>query len=199
LHFVIVGAGPTGVEISSVLSDLSHKPFARLYPHVKKHIRISIPDVAPNFLGGCDQHLRDYAMDSFYKRDVEVITESHDEKVDKGAIYTRELGRIPCNTVLWATSNGATALVDRLKCQKTKKGLHRLLNGGFLRLRGTIGEPIPDAYALGDADDVDGASLPTTAEVACQNAKRLGTALNKEFEEGRSTILSTDRQLLWHI
>lgn len=185
LHFVIVGAGPTGVEISSELSDLFHNDFARLYPHVKKHIRISIHDVAPNVLGGFDQHLQEYAMNSFDKRDVEVLTESHIEKVDDGAIYTKELGRIPCNTVIWATGNGATALVDKLECQKTENGLPRLLTDDFLRLKGTDGEPIPDVYALGDAADVDGASLPTTAEVACQKAKWLASALNKEFEEGK--------------
>ncbi|KAI7773046.1 hypothetical protein LA080_012104 [Diaporthe eres] len=185
LHFVIVGAGPTGVEISSELSDLFHNDFARLYPHVKKHVRISIHDVAPNVLGGFDQHLQEYAMNSFDKRDVEVLTESHIEKVDEGAIYTQELGRIPCNTVIWATGNGSTALVDGLRCQKTGKGLVRLLTDDFLRLKGTNGEPVPDVYALGDAADVEGASLPTTAEVACQKAKWLGSALNKEFEEGK--------------
>lgn len=185
LHFVIVGAGPTGVEISSELSDLFHNDFARLYPHVKKHVRISIHDVAPNVLGGFDQHLQEYAMNSFDKRDVEVLTESHIEKVDEGAIFTQELGRIPCNTVIWATGNGSTTLVDGLSCQKTGKGLARLLTDDFLRLKGTNGEPIPDVYALGDAADVDGASLPTTAEVACQKAKWLGSALNKEFEEGK--------------
>lgn len=185
LHFVIVGAGPTGVEISSELSDLFHDDFARLYPHVKKHVRISIHDVAPNVLGGFDQHLQEYAMNSFDKRDVEVLTESHIEKVDEGAIYTQELGRIPCNTVIWATGNGSTALVDGLRCQKTGKGLARLLTDDFLRLKGTNGEPVPDVYALGDAADVEGASLPTTAEVACQKAKWLGSALNKEFEEGK--------------
>ncbi|KAJ0110275.1 hypothetical protein J7T55_000708 [Diaporthe amygdali] len=185
LHFVIVGAGPTGVEISSELSDLFHEDFARLYPHIKKHVRISIHDVAPNVLGGFDQHLQEYAMNSFDRRDVEVLTESHIEKVDDGAIYTRELGRIPCNTVIWATGNGATSLVDRLRCQKSEKGLPRLLTDEFLRLKGENREPVPDVYALGDAADVDGASLPTTAEVACQKANWLGTALNKDFEQGK--------------
>lgn len=185
LHFVIVGAGPTGVEISSELSDLFHHDFARLYPHVKKHARISIHDVAPNVLGGFDQHLQEYAMNSFDRRDVEVLTESHIEKVDDSAIYTQELGRIPCNTVIWATGNGSTALVDGLQCQKTEKGLPRLRTDEFLRLKGTDGEPIPDVYALGDAADVDGASLPTTAEVACQKAKWLGSFMNKEFESDK--------------
>lgn len=187
LHFVIVGAGPTGVEISSELSDLFHNDYARMYPHIKKYVRISIHDIAPNVLGGFDQHLQEYAMDSFDKRDVEVVTGSHIEKVDEDAIYTKELGRIPCNTLIWSTGNKITPLVERLECKKQEKGLPRMMTDDFLRLkRGTSkGEDdiVPDVYALGDAADVEDAGLPTTAEAACQKANWLATALNKDFDE----------------
>lgn len=182
LHFVIVGAGPTGVEISSELSDLFHNDFARMYPHIKKYVQISIHDVAPNVLSGFDQQLQDYAMDSFDKRDVEVVTGSHIEKVDDQAIYTEELGRIPCNTVIWSTGNKLVPLVDRLQCKKAEKGLRRMLTDGFLRLKHAKGDILPDVYALGDAADVEGAELPTTAEAACQKANWLATALNKDFD-----------------
>lgn len=185
LHFVIVGAGPTGVEISSELSDLFHEDFARIYPHVKKHVRISIHDIAPNVLGGFDEHLQEYAMNSFDKRDVEVVTGSHIEKVDDKAIYTKELGRIPCGAVIWSTGNKVTPLVDTLKCKKAEKGMPRMLTDDFLRLKDSKGGTIPDVYALGDAADIEGASLPTTAEVACQKASWLAKAINKDFEESR--------------
>lgn len=185
MHFVIIGAGPTGVEISSELSDLFREDYARLYPHIKKYVRISIHDIAPNVLGGFDQHLQEYAMDSFDKRNVEVVTGSHIEKIDDKAIYTKELGRIPCNTVIWSTGNKATPLVESLDCKKAEKGMPRMLTDDFLRLKDTKEGTIPDVFALGDAADVEGASLPTTAEVACQKANWLAKAINKEFEEGK--------------
>lgn len=185
LHFVIVGAGPTGVEISSELSDLFREDYARLYPHIKKYARISIHDIAPNVLGGFDQRLQDYAMNSFDKRDVEVVTGSHIEKIDDKAIYTKELGRIPCGTVIWSTGNKVTSFAERLRCKKAEKGMPRLLTDEFLRLKSENGDVLPDVFALGDAADIEGASLPTTAEVACQKANWLGAALNKEFGESK--------------
>lgn len=180
---MIVGAGPTGVEISSELSDLFHNDFARLYPHIKKYVRISIHDIAPNVLGGFDQHLQEYAMNSFDKRDVEVVTGSHIEKVDGLAIYTKELGKIPTNTVIWSTGNKVAPLVERLECKKAEKGLPRMMTDEFLRLKHEKGDVIPDVYALGDAADVEEAGLPTTAEAACQKANWLAIALNKGFSQ----------------
>lgn len=187
LHFVIVGAGPTGVEISSELSDLFQNDFARLYPHIKKHVRISIHDIAPSVLGGFDKHLQDYAMASFDKRNVDVVTGSHIEKVDDQAIYTKELGTIPCNTIIWSTGNKVNPLVERLKCKKTDKGLSRMLTDEFLRLKWDGkkedgGHIVPDVYALGDAADIEDQGLPTTAEVACQKASWLAAALNNDFD-----------------
>lgn len=185
LHFVVVGAGPTGVEVSSELSDLFAHDYANLYPHVKKHARISIHDIADQVLGGFEEHLQEYAMRSFDKRDVEVVTGSHIEKVDAKAIYTKELGRIACSTVIWSTGNKITPLVEALDCKRAEKGMARMLTDDFLRLRDTRGGTIPDVYALGDAADIEGASLPTTAEAACQKANWLAKAINNDFEEGK--------------
>lgn len=173
------------MEISSELSDLFRDDFAQLYPHIKKFVRISIHDIAPNVLGGFDSHLQEYAMDSFDRRDVEVVTGSHIEKVDDSAIYTKELGKIPCNTIIWSTGNKVTPLVERLECKKAEKGMPRMLTDGFLRLKwdGKGDDVVPDVYALGDAADVEGAELPTTAEAACQKANWLAMALNKDFDK----------------
>lgn len=185
LHFVIVGAGPTGVEVSSELSDLFRGDYARLYPHVKKYVRISIHDTALNVLGGFDQHLQEYAMTSFDKRDVEVFTGSHIEKIDDKAIYTKELGRIPCGAVIWSAGNKATDLVEALRCKKSENGMPRMLTDDFLRLKIEKGGVYPDVFALGDAADIEGSSLPTTAEVACQKANWLAAAINKDFDEAK--------------
>lgn len=124
-------------------------------------------------------------MNSFDKRDVEVVTGSHIEKIDDKAIYTKELGRVPCSTVIWTTGNKVTPLVESLDCKKVEKGMPRMLTDNFLRLKDTKEGTIPDVFALGDSADVEGASLPTTAEVACQKANWLARAINKEFEEGK--------------
>jgi NADH:ubiquinone reductase (non-electrogenic) len=93
LHFVIVGAGPTGVEVSSELSDLFSTSYASLYPHLKPYVSIAVHDVANQVLSGFDTKLQDYAIGSFTKRNVEVLTGSHIERVEKNCLYTKEMGK----------------------------------------------------------------------------------------------------------
>ncbi|RDW88179.1 hypothetical protein BP6252_00211 [Coleophoma cylindrospora] len=182
LHFVIVGGGPTGVELSSEMSDLFDGDYAKLYPHLKGKPSIAIHDIAPNVLSSFDTKLRDYAITRFKKHHVEVLTGSHIQSIEADCINTKENGRIPCGLVIWATGNKSTALVDSLPVKKTSKQ-QRVLTDNFLRVFSADSEMMPDVFALGDAADIENASLPTTAEVACQKANYLAKCLNRGFEE----------------
>jgi len=180
LHFVIVGAGPTGIEISSELSDLFSGSYAKLYPHLQGKVTIAVHDIANQVLSGFDTKLQDYAMGSFHKRHVEVFTGSHIERVEKDCIYTTELGKIKTGLVIWATGNKSTRLVDSLPIKKTPRN-PRILTDDFLRVYSSGSHILEGVFALGDAADVEDARLPTTAEVACQKAKYLAEMLNSEF------------------
>ena len=181
LHFVIVGGGPTGIELSAELCDLFDRSFAKLYPHLKGKPTIAIHDVAPQILSVFDAKLQDYALASFSKRGAQVLTNSHIESVGADHIVTIEQGRIPAGLVIWATGNRCTRLVESLSVQLTQR-LPRIVTDAFLRVYSKDEHILPDAYALGDAADIKSGSLPTTAEVACQKADYLAKALNKGFE-----------------
>ncbi|KUJ12770.1 FAD/NAD(P)-binding domain-containing protein [Mollisia scopiformis] len=182
LHFVVVGAGPTGVEVSSELSDLFADTYSKLYPHLNGKVSITIHDIAENVLSGFDSKLQEYAMSSFDKRNVEVLTGSHIEKVEKACLFTKEKGRIECGVVIWATGNKCSPLVETLPVKKTPRN-PRILTDDFLRIYTPSSTLIDSAYALGDAADVEDARLPTTAEVACQKASYLAKSLNRGFEK----------------
>lgn len=184
LHFVIVGAGPTGVEVSSELSDLciGNGSYARLYPHLKGKVTIAVHDVAEKVLSGFDTKLQEYAMASFNKRHVEVVTASHIERVEKDCLYTKENGRIAAGFVIWATGNKCSPLVESLPVKKTPRN-PRILTDDFMRVYDSNSNLIDSAYSLGDAADVEDARLPTTAEVACQKANYLANSLNHGFKE----------------
>jgi NADH:ubiquinone reductase (non-electrogenic) len=183
LHFVIVGAGPTGVEVSSELSDLFEGDYAKLYPHLEDKVSIAVHDIADNILCGFDTKLQDYAMESFTKRNVEILVGSHIERVEKDCLYTKEKGRIEAGLVIWATGNKSTPLVDSLPVKKTPRN-PRILTDDFLRVYSDDFKLLGGAFALGDAADVEDARLPTTAEVACQKAKYLAEMLNNGFSRG---------------
>ncbi|KAL8705151.1 MAG: hypothetical protein Q9201_001718 [Fulgogasparrea decipioides] len=180
LHVAIVGGGPTGVEITAELDDLAQRELKDLYPEVAEYLRISIFDVAPYILGAYDQKLHEYANEALLRRNIAIETNSRIEKVDKHALYIKDKGRVPYGMLLWVTGNKATPLVMDLDVRKTEKGLVRILTDSHLRVFKSKGsdEVYDDIFALGDAADVQGASLPTTAEVAVQKAKYLVNFFN---------------------
>lgn len=63
--------------------------------------------------------------------------------------------------LIWATGNKNIPLVDDLDVSKSTHGLRRILTDKYLKVRRTDGTSMPDAYALGDAADVDGHTLIT--------------------------------------
>jgi NADH:ubiquinone reductase (non-electrogenic) len=143
-------------------------------------VRISIFDVAPNILGGYEKRLYEYANQRLVRREVAVKTGSHIERVERGSIWTKEKGRVGCGMCVWATGNRSVELVEKLEVRLPEKGLKRILTDGWLRVyRGKDSDEVYEGvYALGDAAEIDGGSLPTTAEVACQKARYLVDQFN---------------------
>lgn len=180
LEIRIVGGGAIGIEATAELYDLWHKDLRFLYPHLDGKLNITIHDVAPTILSTFDKSLSDYALQSLHQKKVEIQTSSHIEKVEQDALYTKEHGRMPYGMLIWATGNGVNPLVDSLPVKKPEKGLPRILTDKYLRMLRPDGSPIENAYALGDAADIEGYSLPTLAEVALQKGEYLSRQLNAE-------------------
>lgn len=196
LNIRIVGGGAIGIEATAELYDLWHEDMRFLYPHLDGKLTISIHDVAPTILSTFDKSLGDYALRSLHQKSVQIKTGSHIEKVERDAIYTKEDGRMAYGMLIWATGNGVSPLVDDLPVKKAEKGLPRMLTDRYLRLLKPNGEVIEDAYALGDAADIDGHSLPTLAEVALQKGEYLSRELNagdqpsKPFEYNQRALMA---------
>lgn len=178
LHIVVVGGGPTGIEMTAELDDLAHHELLDLYPDVAPYLSIAVHDVAPNILSSYDKHLFEYANHQLVRRSIKVHTNSHIEKVEKDCFYTKEMGRVGCGMLVWATGNKNGPLVDKLNVRTTQKGLKRILTDSRLRVFKKDDEIFDGIYGLGDAADIVEASLPTTAEVALQKAKYLVSVLN---------------------
>ncbi|KAK6826515.1 hypothetical protein RU639_005473 [Aspergillus parasiticus] len=154
LHIAIVGGGPTGIEIAAELTDLFEGDLLNLYPHLRGK------------------------ASSLQKHKVEIKVNSHIVNVTEDTIETREDGALGYGLLIWATGNKQRPLVDQLNVMKSSPGLKRILTDDRLCVVGTNGAIVPDAYAIGDAADIDNASLPATAEVAVQRATYLARAIN---------------------
>ncbi|KAH7177087.1 hypothetical protein EDB81DRAFT_676144 [Dactylonectria macrodidyma] len=176
-HVIIVGGGPTGVEMAAELSDLFIEEFSHLYSNLRGKMRVSVHDVADNILCSFDAKLQEYATKSLSAHRVEVKADSHITKVTEDTIETKEDGKIGYGMLIWATGNKSISLVGNLKVKKTDGGLTRILTDEHLHVLRN-GHADPNAFALGDAADVEGQSLPTIAQVALQKAVYLVRVLN---------------------
>lgn len=80
--------------------------------------------------------------------------------------------------LIWATGNKNVPLVGKLRVSKSPHGMKRILTDQYLKILAEDKSIIEKAFALGNAADIDGKSLPTTAEVAPQKAEYLVKMLN---------------------
>lgn len=137
---------------------------SKTYPHLAGLPSITIHDVAPEILGVFHQKLKAYALRSFKKHGVEVKTNSHIEKIEEDALYTKEDGRIPAGMVALATGNKQCDFVESLHGLSKATRLGRILTDQRLRALKEDQSVLENVYALGDAADIFGNGLPTTAE-----------------------------------
>ncbi|KAK5713762.1 hypothetical protein LTR17_017529 [Elasticomyces elasticus] len=186
LHIVIVGSGPTSIELVGKLSELIDGNLAALYPHLKNKFSISIHDSRASHSDKFEAALRRYCLESGSRRHVQLFLDSHITNVEADSITTETLGRVPCGMAVWTAGNKTCALVDKLKTAKSKDEPLRILTDEYLHVLSPDPDQmaIPHVYTLGDAADIKDGSLPPTAEVARQKAEYLAQVLNSESEDG---------------
>lgn len=180
LHIRIVGGGAIGIEATAELYDLWEEALRHVYSHLDGLLSITIHDVADSVLSTFDANLSEYAMESLKAKRVEVKTSNHIERVEKDAIFTKEDGRLPYGMLLWATGNSAPQILEHLDVKKSESSVPRILTDKYLHVLRPDGTVRDDAYALGDAADIDGYSLPMLAEVALQKGEYLTKQLNRD-------------------
>ena len=172
LTFVMVGAGPTGVEMAGGIADLVDRTVASGYPEVDRdRVRVAVvealPDVLPPY--GDQPHLQTYARQALEARGVEVVTDMPLADVDAGGVTLDDGTRIPARTVVWAAGVRAHPVAESLGVE--------LAPDGSVVVEDDLSVPgHPDVHVIGDicgALDPDGDPYPNLAPVAMQQAEHV--------------------------
>lgn len=172
LHFVAVGAGPTGVRFAGELYDLLTGDLGRAYPSLAPDIRMTLVEAGKTILGAFEEDLRDYTMRHFLRAGIAVRTESAVAEAGPGWLRLKSGEVLPAGLVLWCTGFAPSALVKALPWEKDRSG--RLVVDDHLQVQGQAG-----VYALGDCASPRDKNLPQLAQVAEQQGDYLGEALNR--------------------
>lgn len=176
LTFVIVGGGPTGVEMAGAIAVLVHKTlpaeFRRIDP---KSARIVLVDRGPRVVGGLAESLSNAAKAQLEKLGVEVRLGTSVDLVDEhGVIASGE--RIKTKTVIWAAGVTASPAGKWLQTPTDHAGRVRVAND--LSVPGR-----PDIFVIGDTASLDeeGKPLPGVAQVAIQQGRYVGKLIHRRI------------------
>ena len=175
LTFVVVGAGPTGVEMAGQIAELAHRNLPGQYRHIDpRRARIILVDAVGAVLNTFGDRLSTQALRRLHQLGVEV--ELHTKVVDVDATgieveSVRGHQRIPSMTKMWAAGVAAPPLARRL-AEATGAQTDR---AGRVQVAPDCTVPgHPEIFALGDMmalKDASGTPLPGVAQVAIQSGR----------------------------
>lgn len=122
LTFVVVGAGPTGVEMAGAIAELAHKSLADDFHHVNpKDARIVLVDAAPRVLPAFTPGLSESARKQLEQLKVEVRTGVIVKDVGPDGVHVGD-ELIPARTIVWAAGNAASPLGKSLGVELDRAG-----------------------------------------------------------------------------
>ncbi|WP_419728203.1 NAD(P)/FAD-dependent oxidoreductase [Lichenicola sp.] len=170
LTFVVVGAGPTGVEMAGAIAELAHttldRDFRRIRPSTS---RIVLCDAGPHVLAAFPRRLSDYAARRLQSLGIELRLGAGVEAIDAGGV-TAGGERIEAECVFWAAGTEATPVAKWLGVEAGHHGLVAVQPDCSLP-----GDPA--IFVIGDAASLagpDGRPLPGLGAVAKQQGTYVG-------------------------
>ena len=173
LTFVIVGGGPTGVELAGAIGEMSRFTLARDFRRIDpKLTRVILIEAGPAILPSFAPALASRAARSLEALGVQVWVDSKVTEIDETGVQVGT-ERIQTGTVLWAAGVRASGLGASLCAERDAQG--RVKVGPDLTVAGH-----PELFVLGDlahAVGADGRALPGVAPVALQQGRYAARAI----------------------
>ncbi len=196
LTFVIVGAGPTGVEFAAELLDFIEVDGPRFYKHLLPYVRIKIVEAAPTILRPFVDGMKEEAIRRLTRtieiegvptlQPLEIMLNKQVSEVTDKNVYFKDGEKIPYGMALWAAGIGplpiTTSFIETLREteQSNAQGFARgrLAVDPWLRVIGGKGK----IFSLGDCSCVSHTpTLAATAQVASQQGEYLAKLLSNDY------------------
>jgi NADH dehydrogenase len=168
LTVVVVGGGPTGVEMAGAIHELFKHVLVHDFPDLDiARSRVVLLEATDHLLQPFHPSSRQHALDILRKRDVEVRLGEAMAHATPDEVVLKDGTVIPTRTLIWGAGVRAHPLADVLGLEQTRGG--RIVVGDDLSVPGR-----PEVFAVGDlagAGDGKGGLLPQVAQPAIQEAK----------------------------
>ena len=187
LSFVVVGGGPTGVELAGTLAEIARKSLTEDFRHIDPaKTRILLVEAGPDVLSAYPPDLRHSAAEQLQQLGVEVRTNSAVTDVRSGEVMVGHES-IPAAVVLWAAGVSASPLGRALGAPVDRAG--RVMVEADLTIPGHR-----EVFVIGDLASLkhaDGTLLPGVAPVAMQQGRYVARQIAADLAGIRARIFIT--------
>ncbi len=155
LTFVVVGGGPTGIELVAAIQDFVREALVRKYSSLTPHVRVVLVEAQDALLSGMKVRMSELAIKRLRSRGIEVLLKTRITKVGSDGIQTADGQTIPTRTVIWVAGVKPVAVAESLPFNKAKGG--RIVVNQYLEVAES-----PGVYVVGDCAYLlqEGGSLP---------------------------------------
>jgi NADH dehydrogenase len=170
LTFVVIGGGPTGVEMAGAIAEIARNTMTEDFRNIdSRQAKIYLVEGGERLLSVYPQKLSDYTKESLEAMGVKVLTKSTAGYIGPDGVKVGEQ-LIPTTNIVWAAGNKAAPVLDTLNSEQDRSG--RVIVGSDLSIPG-----YPNIFVIGDAANVKdehGQPLPGLAPVAMQAGTYVG-------------------------
>jgi NADH:ubiquinone reductase (H+-translocating) len=193
LTFVIVGGGPTGVELAGALAEIGRKAMGPDFPTLRlEDLAILLVEGGPRILPGFSEDLSAKASKALARMGVTMKVNSLVSAVrENGVMIGGDF--VPSTNIIWAAGNRASPLLNTLSVPQDASG--RIYVQSDLTIAGD-----PWIFVIGDAAHCigkDGKPLPGLAPVAMQQGRYVAKLIEQETApEQRRPFVYADRGML---
>jgi NADH dehydrogenase len=193
LTFVIVGGGPTGVELAGALAEIGRKAMGPDFPTLRlDDMCILLVEGGPRILPGFSPHLSAKAAVALSRMGVTIRVNSLVNAVHEGSVTIGQ-DLVPSVGIIWAAGNRASRLLDTLEAAQDRSG--RVMVNPDLTVPGD-----PWIFVIGDAAHSrgqDGKALPGLAPVAMQQGRYVAQLIEQgAATSDRPPFIYADRGML---
>ena len=181
LTFVVIGAGPTGVEMAGAISEIARVTLVKDFRHIdSSQAKVILLDAATRVLPVYAPDLSESARRQLFDLGVDVRLKAQVENLTEAGVTLKDGEVIPTKTVIWAAGNAASPLGESLGVPLDRQG--RVMVNADLTIPGHA-----HIFAIGDMAHFapgGGAPLPGLSPVAMQQGRHVAKNIRIQMAGG---------------
>src|ERR1043165_7670241 len=181
MTIVVVGGGPTGVELAGAFAELVRFVLRRDFRHIDPGLaHVVLIEASPVVLSHMPLDLAESATETLRKLGVEVRTSTRVKSITESCVHLESGEDIWSENIVWAAGVGATKLTQNLGVE--------LDRAGRVKVNPDLSVPgYPNVFAIGDMAlvlEANGKPVPGVSPAAMQMAKHISTIIDDELDLG---------------